>query len=233
MNVDELISLVRSTTALDTEADLPSSLIRTYIQDGFQKVINLERRWPFFETTYTMSTTALQREYQLSSIGSGDLREITSMVDTSVAGNRLNLIPIEDAERIWNGSMDVPQRPLFYTMWGTAVRLYPNPGTVYPITVRGYRKPSYTWVTDSTKQIDCDERLHLALGYYAVSQAYRRQEDPEMAANYKALFDENVQLARKDIMHTPTHRPSILAGGHVYPAYNYWLYQLGWTLGKQ
>ena len=232
MIVDDLIALVRQTTSLE-EADLPSSLIRTYIMDGYQKVINLERRWPFFETTYTISTTALTRAYPIANIGNGDLREVSAVTDTSVAGNRLTLIPMEEAERIWNGSMDVPMRPLYYAIWGYELRLYPKPGAVYPLTIRGYRKPSMLWVNDSSRQIDCDDRLHLALGYYAISQTYRRQEDPEMAANYKQLFDENVQLAVKDIMRTPTHPPMIMAGGHVYPSFNYWLYQIGWTLGQK
>lgn len=231
-NIDDLISLVRTTTSLDTESDLPTSLIRTYIKDGYEKIINTERRWPFFETIYTISTTTNQRSYPLSAIGSGDLREVTSVVDTSVAGNRLSLIPMEEAERIWNGAMDVAMRPMYYLVWGYELKLYPKPSTVYPLSIRGYRKPSYTWVNDSSTQIDCDDRLHTALAYYAISQVYRRQEDPEMARDYMSLYNENVQVASKDIMRVPSQRPMIMAGGHIGPSYNYWLYQLGWTLGK-
>ena len=96
----QLRSLVRQITTIDSSADLPDSLIDTYAKDGFQRMLNLERRWPFLEVTYTMNTVANTRQYLISSISTGNLREITSVVDTSVAGNRLHLIATDEGERI-------------------------------------------------------------------------------------------------------------------------------------
>ena len=230
-NVNELIQLVRDITDLD-EADLPVALIRTYIKDGYDRVINLERRWPFFETSATLSTVSGQRDYPLSSIASGTFREITSIVDTSMAGNRLSLVSIDDAERVWNAALDSPSRPLYFVEWGDNIKLYPKPDAVYPLSIRGYRKPTYTWVTDANVQVDCDERLHTAIAYYAISQAYKRQEDTEMANVYKQSFDEAVGLARGELMRSPAHRPMIFAGGSPRFNENYWLQQLARGMGQ-
>jgi hypothetical protein len=227
----ELITFVRDITDLD-EADLPSSLVVSYLKDGFQRIINLERRWPFLETTYTLSTVADQRDYATSSIGSGNLREVTSVLDNSTSGNRLSLISIDEAEAVWHGSFDTPTRPLFYAEWGDVIKLYPKPDTVYPLTVRGYRKASYTWTTSLNTEVDCDERLHNAIAYYAVAQAYKRQEDPELSNVYKQSFDEAVMLARKELMRANGHRPMVMSRGFVRPSEKYWLESLGRTLGQ-
>lgn len=227
----ELIAFVRDITDLD-EVDLPTSLIRSYMRDGFNRIVNLERRWPFYETKYSLNTVANQRDYVISSIGSGDLREVTSVLDNSTSGNRLAIISEDEAEAVWHGSFDVPTRPLFYSEWGETIRLYPKPDTVYPLTVRGYRKPSYTWFTNTSLEPDCDYRFHDAIAYYAVSQAYRRQEDNEMMSSYKQSFDEAVSIARREIMRPSSHRPMIFNRGSVRPSEKYWLESMGRTLGQ-
>lgn len=227
----ELIAFVRDVTDLD-EADLPSSLLRSYMRDGFNRILNLERRWPWLETTATLNTVASQRDYPVSSIGAGNFREVTSIVDTTTSGNRLSIVSIDDAEATWHGTFDVPSRPLLYSEWSETVKLYPKPDTVYALSIRGYRKPSYTWVTDTALSPDCDDRLHDAIAYYAISQAYKRQEDTEMSQLYKQSFDEAVGLAHKEIMRPPSHRPMIMSRGSVRPSEKYWLESLGRTLGQ-
>ena len=214
------------------DVDLPGSLIVQFIRDGFDRIISLERRWPFYETTYSLNTVAGQRDYPITSIGAGNLREVISVLDNSAAGNRLSIVSLDEAEAVWHGSFDVPTRPLLYAEWGEVIKLYPKPDTVYPLTIRGYRKPSYTWATDLDRAPDCDERFHTALAYYAISQAYRRQEDNDMAAMYKQSFDEAVTLAKQDIMRPPSHRPMIMSRGAVRPSSKYWLESMGRTLGQ-
>jgi hypothetical protein len=237
----ELVSFVRDVMDLD-DADLPTSLIVSYMKDGYQRIINLERRWPFLEKTYTINTVAGQRDYAVDSIGSADfselttppktaLRDVISIVDESTSGNRLSYLSIDDAERTWHGGFDTPSRPLFYCEWGDTIKLYPKPDRVYPLTVRGYRKASYVWTTDTTRQVDCDERLHNAIAYYAIAQAYKRQEDPEMSSVYKQSFDEAVALARKELMRPIGNRPVIVSRGIPRPSERYWLQSLGRTLG--
>jgi len=227
----ELIAFVRDVTDLD-EADLPASLIRQYMKDGFNRIINLERRWPFYEVTYTLNTVASQRDYVISTIGAGDLREVISVLDNSTSGNRLAIISMDEAERVWHGSFDTPTRPLFYAEWSETLKLYPKPDTVYPLIIRGYRKPTYAWVSNTLLSPDCDDRLHDAIAYYAIAQSYKRQEDSEMHNMYKQSFDEAVGLARRELMRPPSHRPMIMSRGTVRPSEKYWLESLGRTLGQ-
>jgi hypothetical protein len=227
----ELTRFVWDVMDLD-EADLPAALVRQFMRDGFDRIVNLERRWPFYESSYSLSTTPSQRDYPISSIGTGDLREVVSILDNSSAGNRLVITSIDDAEALWHGSFDVPTRPLFYTEWGETIKLYPKPDAVYPLSVRGYRKPSYLWATDTSLEPDLDYRFHTALAYYAISQAYKRQEDSEMTNQYKQSFDEAVQLAKMELMRPPSHRPMIMSRGYVRPSSKYWLESMGRTLGQ-
>ena len=57
---NELITLIRGIVDLD-ENDLPTSLLQTYLRDGYDRTINLERSWPFFQTTYTFNSVYGQR----------------------------------------------------------------------------------------------------------------------------------------------------------------------------
>jgi hypothetical protein len=103
---------------------------------------------------------------------------------------------------------------------------------VYPLIIRGYRKPSYAWVNNTALAPDLDYRFHQPLAYYAISQAYKRQEDNEMSAVYQRSFDEAVALARAEVMRPPSHRPMIMSRGNVMPNSKYWLESLGRTLGQ-
>lgn len=231
MNVGDIMTFVRDTMDVDN-TDLPDSIIEAHLKDGFQRIYNLDRRYPFFEVSYTLNTVADQRAYALSSIGSGDLREVISVVDTSSSGRRLELLSYEEAEQTWIGSTDTPSRPDYVALWDDSIHLFPKPETVYPLSVRGYRKPSYTWVTNHGVEIDIDEVFHYPLAYYAISRAYQRQEDTEMSAVYKQSFDEGVALARQNIKAVPSYNPLILNGGSVRRNEKKWLEDLGRTLGQ-
>lgn len=229
MTLAEVRTMVRDISDLDT-TDLPNSLLDTFVKEAFQRIIALERRWPFYQQTYTMNTVANQRAYTISTIG--DIREIVSVVDSSTSGNRLTLIPYEDAEEVWLGNTDVAQRPLFFTFWDGEMLLYPKPDIVYPLTIRAYRNPSYTWLSNTATAIDIDEWFHVLLAYYALARSYQRQEDSELSAMYLRSFEEGVAMARRDLLKPSAHRPLLMASGRKYPTMKRWLEQLGATLGS-
>lgn len=230
--LSQLRAMVRDITDMEDEVDIPTSLIDLYVRDGFERILNLERRWPFLEVVATFDTVANQHEYPIDEIGNGDLREIISVVDTSSAGNRFDLISHDEAERIWLGTLDTAARPLYWSEWNDTMYIWPKPDFVYPIKIRGYRKPSFTWLTNADEEIDCDDRLHIALAYYAISRAYQRQEDPELAAMYKQSFDEAVALARRELTRGPSYRNLIMSGGSPVMNTRLWLQNLGRTLGQ-
>ena len=228
MSLTDVRLMVRNISDLDT-TDLPNSIIDDAVKEAFQRVIVLERRWPKYQETYTFNTVANQRPYTISTIG--DIREVISLVDTSSAGSRLTMIPYDNAEDIWLGNTDVASRPYFYAVWDGQLHLYAKPDAVYPITVRAYRNPVYTWLSTITDPIDCDEWFHILFSYFVLARVYQRQEDPELSAMYLKSFEEGVAMARRDLMKTPSARPLIVSGGRQYPTMRRWLQTLGATLG--
>ena len=228
MSLADVRTMVRNISDLDS-VDLPNSIIDNAVKEAFQRIIALERRWPKYQETYTFNTVASQRPYTISTIG--DIREVISLVDTSSAGSRLTMIPYDNAEDIWLGNTDVPSRPYFYAIWDAQLHLYPKPDAVYTITLRAYRNPVYTWLTNTSEAIDLDEWFHVLLAYFVLARVYQRQEDPELSAMYLKSFEEGVAMARRDLMKTPSARPLLMSGGRQYPTMRRWLQTLGATLG--
>ena len=222
-----LRSQVRDMADLD-ENDLSNAVIDQFAREGFQRIYALERRWPILQESYTFNTVANQREYTISTIG--DIREIISVVDTSTQGARLTLIDYNDAESIWLGNLDVASRPYFYSFWDKKLQLWAKPDIVYPMTVRAFRNPVYTWLTDITESIDLDEWFHAILPYFVLARVYQRQEDSDLANMYMKSFEEGVAFARRDLMKASSAQPVIMSGGRQYPTMKRWLQTLGRTL---
>ena len=222
-----LRSQVRDMADLD-ETDLSNTIIDQFAREGFQRIYALERRWPILQETYTFNTVANQREYTISTIG--DIREIISVVDTSTQGARLSLIDFNDAESIWLGNLDVASRPYFYSFWDKKLQLWAKPDIVYPMTVRAFRNPVYTWLTNITEDIDLDEFFHAILPYFVLARVYQRQEDSDLANMYMKSFEEGVAFARRDLMKASSAQPVVMSGGRQYPTMKRWLQTLGRTL---
>lgn len=230
MNLTEIRSKIREIVDLDAQ-DVSDTLLDMYVKDGFERIIALERRWPFYQKTFSLSTIANQRAYTINTVGDGNLREITSVVDTSTTGNRLEYISYDDAESVWVGSYDQSSRPLYFTFWQEQIHFWPKPDAVYPLVVRGYRKPD-DWSASNATEVDADERLHQCLVYYGVAQVYQLQEDIELASFYRNSFDEAVRLAAADIMRPPSQRPLAVSDGIPHRTNRLWMYSLGRTLGQ-
>jgi hypothetical protein len=222
-----LRSQVRDMADLD-ENDLSNAVIDQFAREGFQRIYALERRWPILQETYTFNTVANQREYTISTIG--DIREIISVVDTSTQGARLTLIDYNDAESIWLGNLDVASRPYFYSFWDKKIQLWAKPDIVYSMTIRAFRNPVYTWLTNITQEIDLDEWFHAILPYFVLARVYQRQEDSDLANMYLKSFEEGVALARRDLMKASSAQPVVMSGGKQYPTMKRWLQTLGRTL---
>jgi hypothetical protein len=229
MTLADVRTMVRDISDLDA-TDIPNSIIDNAVKEAFQRIVALERRYPKYQESYTFNTINGQRPYTISTIG--DIREVISLVETSSSGARLTMIPYDNAEEIWLGNTDTASRPYFYALWDGALHLYPKPDAVYNITVRAYRNPVYTWLSNTNEAIDLDEWFHILLAYFALARVYQRQEDPELSAMYMRSFEEGVAMARRDLMKTPSARPLLLSGGRQYPTMKRWLQTLGATLGN-
>ena len=220
---------VRNMADLD-EVDLPDVIIDQFAREGFQRIFSLERRWPFLQATYSFNTVVDQREYTIANIG--DIREIISVIDSSTSGARLTLIPYDNAEEIWLGNTDVPSRPYFYSFWNKKLQLWAKPDAIYPMVVRAYRNPVYTWLTNTEEIIDLDEWFHALLPYFVLARVYQRQEDAQLSQMYMNSFEEGVGLARRDLMKASSAQPVVMSAGRQYPTMKRWLQTLGATLGQ-
>ena len=229
ITLTQLRTQVRNMADLD-EVDLPDTIVDQFAREGFQRIYSLERRWPFLQETYTFNTVANQREYTISTIG--DIREIISVVDSSTSGNRLTLIDYNQAEDIWLGNTDVPSRPYFYSFWDKKIQFWAKPDAIYPITVRAFRNPVYTWLSNTSEAIDMDEWFHALLPYFVLARVYQREEDAQLSQMYMNSFEEGVALARRDLMKASSAQPVIMSAGRQYPTMRRWLQTLGATLGQ-
>jgi len=222
---------VRDITDLDAD-DLPDSLLDLFIRDGYYRILDIEKRWPFLETSFTFNTVIGQRAYTIADFTSDPISQVVSIVDNSDTGDRLDMIGYDMGEATWNGTTDTNGDPIFYAVWEGQIHLFPKPDNARTLTCRGYREP-IDWQT-SGGAVDAAPSLHFPLVYYAVSRVYQRLEDAQMAAVYKQSFDEGVSLARNNIMKPTSHGQLIMAHGQTKgrPTFDGWINKLGRSLGN-
>ena len=231
MTAATLRSTVRDIVDLDTE-DLSDSLLNLYIRDGYYRILDLEKRWSWLETSFTFATVVNQRAYTISSFTGDPISQVSSIVDPTGVGARLSMIGYDMAEETYIGSYDTSGEPLFYAVWDGDIHLFPKPNSVRTLSVRGYREP-IDWQTTGGA-VDAAPSLHFPLAYYACSRIYQKLEDGVMAAIYKTSFDEGVELARRNIVKPSSHTPLIMAHGQTSgrPTFNGWVNRLGQQLGQ-
>jgi len=214
MNKGDIRAAARTITELEV-TDVSDATIDLYIKDGYNRMLGIERRWPSFEATTTLTTVAGTQAYSLASIGAGDLREVTSLVNATT-GTRLSWISYDQAEAAFMSSLaSGDAEPRYYSVWGGSIQLWPAPDSAYQLYVRGYRKPT-NWSDFDAVEIDADDRLHYALVYFAVASLYSLQEDAQMSQFYRQQFDEAVRLAHADIVRVPSQVPLVLSGGNPF-----------------
>jgi hypothetical protein len=208
MTLNDIITKVREVTELDS-TDVPTSVITMYIRDGYNRVIDLERRWNFLECKFQMTTTVDVGEYDINDFTADDIREVISIVDDE--GTRLEYISYDEAEDLFLDVTTPIKRPIMYSMWAGKIYLFPTPNAVYTATVRAYRYPN-DWVT-SGGTVDGPAAFDIPLVYYAVSRIYQAQEELATAGRYEQSFSDAISMARRDLTRPPSNTPVVFAGG--------------------
>ena len=227
LTITEIQNLVGDITGLSigntTNDDIQLNVVNTYIREGYQRIVSTFSRWPWFQATYSLSTVAEQRSYASglsqtaptteSGITFGDIKEIISVVNETDMGNKLIYIDNFQAEAVWVGDNDISGIPAYYSLWADSLQLWPKPDDVYSLTVRGFRQPDYSWLTDSGLTVDLNDEFHIMLINFTVARCFQFQEDPEMAAVYMNHFEIGVSLAQEDLTGPNANQPLILSGG--------------------
>ncbi len=205
LNITQIENLVEAITDLqvgnDPSDDVPSNLVNAFIEEAYQRIFTLNTKWPWYQTIYELNTTANQRSYTTgftqiattatgTSVGSdfADIREIISATNESNGGNQLIYIDDFLAQKYWNGTADTPGNPIYFSMWAGELRLWPKPDSVYTINIRGFRQPSYAWLTNPGLTVDINDEFHIMIVNFVASRCYQFQEDPEMAEAKKQKY---------------------------------------------
>lgn len=205
----ELRDAVRTQVDLD-EVDLPDVTLDMFLREAFDRTAALDRKWPSLQTEWSVTTT--DGKVTLSALDPVPA-ELAAVVDTS----RQRRLLYYDHDFVEENFAAQTGNAEFFSMWGGELYLWPAPedGTSYKL--RGWRKPSYAWLTDGGTEADLDEKLHLAYFHYAVALTYAQQEDEVLEQVYMNRWNQHVQTVRDDITKGVQYAPVVLNGGYQQP----------------
>lgn len=214
----------------DENDDISTDLVNGFIKEGFQKIVALSQRYPYYQSTYGFSTVANQRSYSnfgrilpsVTSVGITDIQQIIAVVNNTDNGNALVYIDQARAESIWVGTADQSDIPAYFSIWANQLNLWPKPNQIYSITLRGFRVPSLTWFSDENLSIDIDPQMQLPLINYVMARIFQFQEDPEMANEYMRSFEKAVAIIQGQLTAPSSNRQLIMSGGLQLTPYDWW-----------
>jgi hypothetical protein len=245
LNSYYLIQLIESLSQLEIGYnpdvdDINQDLVLQFIKEGYQRIVALDSRLPWFQTSYQIQTLEDIRDYSTNfvlvttwspyittpqaNLTTASIREIINVVsvqgEDETGGYGLELIYLDNfkAQQIWNGTTDQSNIPAYWTLWNNSLRLYPKPNGVYTLNILGYRQPDYSWLTDSNNSesvqyVDIDNEFHMMLVNFTLARIFQFQEDSEMANVYMKHFDTGVSLAKANLTSPNNNQPIILSGG--------------------
>ena len=214
--------------------DIDQDLVLQFIKEGYQRIVSLETRWPWFQATYAFTTVENNRTYssgfslqtaysnptgstaagsyplvfpdaQALDLNSTNIREIIALVNNTNAGNDLIYMDQFKCESTWVGTSDQASIPVYWSLWGNQINLWPKPDDEYQITVRGYRQPNLN--------VDLDPEFHMMLINFVLARTFQFQEDPEMARVYMDHYNAGVTLAAANLTAPNSNQPLIMSGG--------------------
>ena len=214
MTLDELREFVRIQMDVDLE-ELPNTLVDDYLHEAYDRTINTETRWPFFETTWPVSNVGGTTSIVIPP--DAQPSNIMSLLATPPETYQppLAMIGHELAETSFATSTGNGMVPGYYSIWGSLIYLWPPPTDERVYTLRGFRKP-LDWIGDGTNPtaiVDADSRLHFLLAHYAIALAYAQQEDDVLEDVYMKRWQNNLNTQRHAIMEPAYQRPLVMSGG--------------------
>jgi len=139
---------------------------------------------------------------------------IASLLDVTDTPIPLMALSHDRAEEVFGlGTTGSGGTPEYWSEWAGNINLWLAPAVDRTVRVRGYRKPK--WDTGDAVEVDADERLHVAVMYFAVAMAYGQQEDEILMAEWMKEWHGAVRRAHKGIMGDPQRRPLVMSGAVV------------------
>lgn len=182
---------------------MPTATATMYLREAFDRTAARERRWPSYQQDWAYVVPAEDGNVTYDST----IAEIMSVYNSDT-GQRLTFVDHDQIREI------IGMAPAkFFSLWGGKLWLWGAPDGDVNIEINGYRKPTYTWLSDPAREVDLDERLHSAIFHYAVSLTYAQQEDPELEQMYMRRWAAILGEVTGNVIRGQGYRPLVLNGG--------------------
>ena len=228
-----------------TSNDISDATMNTFIREGYDIIVYSEKRWPFYEVSTTFSTVVDQADYPMSDVAAAlsfvhdgvtfsgvsapsnvGMREVAAMkTDNHV----MQYIGYDVADIIYPLDSNSTGRPWYWSSWNSGVsasaavtnqtvRLYPTPGEVQTISIRGYRNPVdfggntavYRTAIADANTPDLPVPFDNVLTLYALYRSYQQQEDAAMGQQYYSQFIQELDNLRARFEDSPAPQPLML-----------------------
>jgi len=200
--------------SLQTDAvDLPDSLVDIYANDALTRVLGLRDDWPHLYSEGTLAMVSGTGSYTLNSASFNPttFTTIESIWDDAVFGRSFIQIDYQEAAGRWIGpSASVTADPVYFSVYGGKVYLWPKPNATRSLRVGGYRNP--TAMAAGSDVPDIPTQFHAGIEYGVVALAYAQQEDEQLAQVWKQFANESVMVAMRNLFMNRRHKPIILFG---------------------
>ena len=182
--------------------DLPPTILDEFINDAYFDVCSREP-WPFLEKTATVNTVGGTATLTMPS----DFGKVISM---TIDSQGLTLMPIrlDDYGKRYVGSYTDSGVPYAYYFEGSLTKVHPVPNAAYAIRLAYLASPVAMSVSIDTPLIPTRHHRVIALG--ALVNAYRLEDDPELAAVFEQQYEKRIQTMREDLWKRQYDRPDLI-----------------------
>ncbi len=231
-SVQAIRNYIRNFIDVDV-TDIPDSVCDAWTYAGFDDLIGVDIRWPFYEVgenatgdgksnvgvPYTITTVAGEQNYVLPTVQvQGAQATVDNHRVVTVTGPHWELLYASQTalQSTFTKAFIVSQEPERYSFWGTTgITLWPIPNASYEIDVRAYRNP-IDWISlGAGGLIDAPNDFHSALQHFVLAQAWSQQTDLGQASFWMNQYNTaKARLLRKYIR-TPLNENAVLNGGQV------------------
>jgi len=137
------------------------------------------------------------------------LREINALrTDKHV----ITFVGRDEGDVVYPIETNTTGEPWWWSYWAESVRLYPTPSSVLTVSVRGYGDPTAFGAgsADTVSPSDLPTPFHVVIATYGLARAYEQQEDPTMANQYFAIFQQEFTNLKARYNDMPAPQPVLL-----------------------
>jgi hypothetical protein len=211
VNILEMRDYIRSVVDIDS-SDISDDVLNRFLGEGYDLIVYSDKRWPFYEVQNTFSTVADQKDYSLAEVGvnvTNGLREINALrTDKHV----ITFVGRDEGDVVYPIETNTTGEPWWWSYWAESVRLYPTPSSVLTVSVRGYGDPTAFGAgsADTVSPSDLPTPFHVVIATYGLARAYEQQEDPTMANQYFAIFQQEFTNLKARYNDMPAPQPVLL-----------------------